>query len=582
MAPLRFEVWAPHADQVELVLAGQFFPMTSEGGGWFATETDADAGDDYGFALDGADPLPDPRSGWQPQGPHGLSRVVDHSSFKWTDDLWKGTPLASAIIYELHIGTFTAEGTFDAAIERLPYLTGLGVTAIELLPVAEFSGEHGWGYDGVDLFAPHHAYGEPDALKRLIDACHAQGLAVIMDVVYNHLGPSGNYLSRFGPYFTQRYATPWGEAVNFDGPGSAGVRAFVIENALMWLDDYHCDGLRLDAVHAILDGSALHILEELSMNVERLSSHLGRNLFLIAESDLNDPRVIQRREAGGYGMDAQWSDDFHHALHSCLTGETNGYYADFGDMEHLALALQEAFVYGGRYSPLRDRVHGRRPVGISGNRFLGYIQNHDQIGNRARGDRLSAIVPPDLLKVAAALVLTAPFIPMLFQGEEWGASSPFLYFTDHPDRDLGRAVSEGRKREFEAFGWDPDSIPDPQDPETFVRCKLDWSEPEREPHSDLLAWHRDLIRLRKALPDLTDGDLESVEAFFDEGQRSLVLQRGGVTVACNFSDAYVEVPAEGSDPLPPTMTSGEPPEWDGDALVLPPTSVSIWTPPGPA
>ena len=556
--------------------------MESEGGGWFAIETDATAGDDYGFSLDGADALPDPRSPWQPNGPHELSRVVDHSAFGWTDGLWKGSPLAGAVIYELHIGTFTAEGTFDAAIERLPYLRDLGITAVELMPVAEFSGEHGWGYDGVDLFAPHHAYGGPDGLKRLVDACHAQGIAVIMDVVYNHLGPSGNYLSRFGPYFTQRYATPWGEAINFDGPGSAGVRAFFIENALMWLDDYHCDGLRLDAVHAILDSSALHILEEIAMNVERLSNHLGRDLFLIAESDLNDPRIIQRREAGGYGMDAQWSDDFHHALHACITGETNGYYADFGEIEHLATALQEAFVYGGRYSPFRDRVHGRAPVGISGSRFLGYIQNHDQIGNRARGDRLSAIVPPDLLKVAAALVFTAPFVPMLFQGEEWGASTPFLYFTDHPDVELGRAVSEGRKREFEAFGWDPASIPDPQDRETFLRSKLDWDETEREPHSDMLDWYRQLIALRRALPELTDGDLAAVEVVFDEQQRALVLQRGGVTVACNFSDDAVEVPAEGSDAVPPTLTSGEQPEWDNGALLLPPTSVSIWIAPGPA
>jgi len=577
MTSQRFELWAPYAVQVELVLGGQFFPMPSEGGGWFAVEADADPGDGYGFSLDGADPLPDPRSAWQPNGPHELSRVVDHPAFQWSDGLWKGAPLAGAVIYELHIGTFTTEGTFDAAIERLPYLRDLGITAIELLPVAEFSGEHGWGYDGVDLFAPHHAYGGPDGLKRLVDACHAQGLAVIMDVVYNHLGPSGNYLSRFGPYFTQRYATPWGEAVNFDGPGSPGVRAFFIENALMWLDDYHCDGLRLDAVHAILDSSALHILEEIALNVERLSNHLGRDLFLIAESDLNDPRIIQRREAGGYGMDAQWSDDFHHALHACVTGETNGYYADFGDLEHLAIALQEAFVYAGRYSSFRDRVHGRQPVGISGSRFLGYIQNHDQIGNRATGDRLSAIVPSELLKVAAALVLTAPFVPMLFHGEEWGATAPFLYFTDHPDEDLGRAVSEGRKREFEAFGWDPASIPDPQSRETFMRSKLDWEEAQREPHSELLDWYRDLIRLRRSLPELSDGDLASVEVFFDEDQRALVMQRGSVTVACNFSDSEVEVPAEGSDPVPPAMSSGAEPVWENGALVLPPTSVSIWT-----
>ncbi|MFP5351276.1 MAG: malto-oligosyltrehalose trehalohydrolase, partial [Actinomycetota bacterium] len=508
-------------------------------------------------------------------GPHELSRFVDHERFAWTDGAWKGSPLASAIVYELHIGTFTQEGTFDAAVERLPHLLDLGITAVELLPVAEFSGDHGWGYDGVDLFAPHHAYGGPDGLKRLVDACHAQGLAVIMDVVYNHLGPAGNYLGSFGPYFTDRYATPWGQAVNFDGPGSAAARAFFIENALMWLDDYHCDGLRIDAVHAILDTSATHILEEIAINVERLENHLGRDLFLIAESDLNDPRLIQRREAGGYGLDAQWSDDFHHALHSVVTGETAGYYADFGSVGHLAMALEEAFVYAGRYSPFRDRVHGRAPTGIPGTRFLGYIQNHDQVGNRAKGERLSAMVPTELCKVAAAVVLTAPFVPMLFQGEEWGASTPFQYFTSHPDQDLGRAVSEGRKREFEAFGWDPDEIPDPQDPETFTRSKLKWDELERAPHSELLEWYRDLIALRKRMPELGDGDLAAVMTFFDEDQRALVIQRGGITVACNFSDSPAEVPAERGDRTELLMASGDKPQWSGEVLVLPPTSVSI-------
>ncbi|MDP9068922.1 MAG: malto-oligosyltrehalose trehalohydrolase [Actinomycetota bacterium] len=573
----RFEVWAPYAQRVELVLDGGRIPMSSTGGGWFEADADAAPGAHYGFSLDGGDPLPDPRSAWQPNGPHALSRVVDHSAFEWSDGGWRGSPLAAGVIYELHIGTFTDEGTFEAAIGRLPHLVDLGVTAVELLPVAEFSGDHGWGYDGVDLFAPHHAYGEPDDLKRLVDACHAHGLAVIMDVVYNHLGPSGNYLGQYGPYFTERYATPWGQAVNFDGAGSAAVRAFFIENALMWLDDYHCDGLRLDAVHAILDSSALHILEEIAINVERLANHLGRDLFTIAESDLNDPRVIQRREAGGYGMDAQWSDDFHHALHSVITGETNGYYSDFGNVEHLAIALEEAFVYGGRYSAYRDRVHGRKPVGIPGKRFLAYIQNHDQIGNRATGNRLSAIVPPDLLKVAAALVLTSPFVPMLFQGEEWGATTPFLYFTNHPDEELGRAVSEGRKREFEAFGWDPASIPDPQDPGSFRRSKLNWDEMNEWPHEEVLEWHRALIGLRREVPALGDGDLEAVVTAFDEDQRALVVQRGPVVIAANFSDSDIEVPVENGDALELLLSSSEETEWRDDALLLPPTSVAIWS-----
>ena len=572
-----FEVWAPKASAVDLVLGDRRVPMTAEGGGWCAVEADAEAGADYGFSLDGGDTLPDPRSPWQPEGPHGQSRVVDHDAFVWTDAGWKGAPLASAVVYELHVGTFTPEGTFEAAIDRLEHLVDLGVTAVELMPVAEFPGKHGWGYDGVSLFAPHHAYGGPEGLKRLVDACHARGLAVVMDVVYNHLGPDGNYLGSFGPYFTDRYSTPWGDAINFDDRGSAGVRAFFIENALMWLDDYHCDGLRIDAIHAILDTSAVHILEELAENVERLENHLGRDLFLIAESDLNDPRVIQRRETGGYGIDAQWSDDLHHALHSVITGETEGYYSDFGEMQHLATALQEGFVYGGRYSPFRDRVHGRSPAGIPGYRFLGYIQNHDQVGNRARGDRLSAIVPPDLLKVAAAVVLTAPFVPMIFQGEEWGAGTPFLYFTDHTDPELGRAVSEGRRREFEAFGWDPSEVPDPQDPSTFERSKLNWAEASQDPHAEILEWYRDLIALRKELPDLGDGRLDQVVTFFDEDQRALILQRGDVTVGCNFSDAYVEVPAERGSSTRQLLASSEDPGWDEGGLVLPPTSATIWT-----
>ena len=573
----RFEVWAPYAEAVELVMGERRLQMFDEGGGWHAAEVDADAGTDYGFSLDGGDVLPDPRSPWQPEGPHGPSRVIDHDAFPWTDSEWKGAPLASAVVYELHVGTFTPEGTFDAAIDRLGYLVDLGVTAVELMPVAEFPGEHGWGYDGVSLFAPHHAYGGPEGLKRLVDACHARGLAVILDVVYNHLGPDGNYLGSFGPYFTSRYSTPWGDAINFDDRGSAGVRAFVVENALMWLDDYHCDGLRIDAVHAILDTSALHILEELAENVERLANHLGRQLFLIAESDLNDPRLVQRREAGGYGLDAQWSDDLHHALHTVLTGETSGYYSDFGEVQHLATALQEAFVYAGRYSAFRDRVHGRAPAGIPGYRFLGYIQNHDQVGNRAAGERISALVPPDLLKVAAAVVFTAPFVPMIFQGEEWGAGTPFLYFTDHTDPELGRAVSDGRKREFEAFGWDPSEVPDPQESSTFERSKLDWQEPERQPHAETLDWYRSLIALRKELPDLGDGSLQGVVAFFDEDQRSLIVQRGDVTLGCNFSDAYVEVPAERGSSTRQLLASSEDPEWDENGLVLPPRSATIWT-----
>src|ERR1700722_13382288 len=422
--------------------------------GWWVVATALPIpGADYAFVIDGAEPpVPDPRSQSQPHGVHGRSRFVDHSAFPWTDSGWKAPALDSAIVYELHVGTFTAAATFDAAIDRLGYLKDLGVTHVELMPVAEFSGDRGWGYDGVDLFAPHHAYGGPDGLKRLVDACHARGLAVLIDVVYNHLGPSGNYLPRFGPYLTHRHSTPWGDAVNFDGRGSDEVRRLFCDNALMWLRDYHCDGLRIDAVHAIIDTSAIHFLEQLASEVAALERELGRRLVLIAESDLNDSRIVRARELGGYGIDAQWSDDFHHALHCVLTGERAGYYSDFGTIADLAKALRHAWVYDGRYSNHRGRPHGRSPAGLSGHHFLGYAQTHDQVGNRAKGERSSHLMSIARLKIGAAIVLCAPFIPMLFQGEEFGADTPFQYFTNHEEPELAKAVSEGRRKEFAAFG----------------------------------------------------------------------------------------------------------------------------------
>ncbi|MGZ3678250.1 MAG: malto-oligosyltrehalose trehalohydrolase, partial [Ktedonobacterales bacterium] len=458
-----FCVWAPNAHRVAVQTLGERVPMNAGERGWWRVEVaTATPGTDYQFVLDGGEALPDPRSQWQPHGVFGPSRVVDHSLFHWNDAGWQAPPLESALIYELHVGTFTPAGTFDAAIARLDHLKDLGVTHVELMPVNEFPGMRGWGYDGVDLSAPHSAYGGPDGLKRLVDACHARGLAVLLDVVYNHLGPSGNYLSRFGPYFTDRYHTPWGPAMNLDGAQSDEVRRFLCDNALIWLRDYHLDGLRLDAVHAFYDTSAIHLLEQLAEEVAELQSHLGRHLVLIAESDLNDPRVVRSREVGGYGLDAQWSDDFHHALHAVLTGEQSGYYADYGTLADLAHALEHAYVYDGRYSASRKRHHGRPTTSLPGHRFLGYMQTHDQVGNRARGERSSALLSPRRLKVAAALVLTAPFVPMLFQGEEWGATTPFQYFTDHQDANLARAVSEGRRNEFAAFGWNPDDVPDPQ------------------------------------------------------------------------------------------------------------------------
>ena len=538
-----FRVWAPLAADVQLLLDGSLVPMNSEQNGyWRGDCPDAAHGMDYAFVLDGGDPLPDPRSPWQPYGVHGRSRVLDHSIFQWRDAGWRPPMLSSAIVYELHIGTFTPDGTFDSAVARLEYLKQLGITHVELMPVAEFSGAWGWGYDGVDLFAPHHAYGGPDGLKRFVDACHVAGLAVLLDVVYNHLGPSGNYLSRFGPYFTTKYHTPWGPAVNLDGAGISEVRRFLCDNALMWLRDYHFDGLRIDAIHAFFDRSAVPFLEQLAGEVKRFEAHLGRSLVLIAESDLNDPRVVTATEAGGYGIDAQWSDDFHHALHSVLTGERAGYYQDFGALGDVARALENAFVFDGRHSVYRGRPHGRRPKGLPGWRFLGYLQTHDQVGNRAKGERSSRLMNVGRLKIGAAMVLCAPFIPMLFQGEEFGADTAFQYFTNHEEPELAKAVSEGRRKEFAAFGWKAADIPDPQDPETFARSKLNWTELEREPHASLLAWHKQLIALRRNNPAFTDGRLDRVEVRFSESEQWLTFRRGGYVIALNLSQETRTVP----------------------------------------
>lgn len=538
-----FEVWAPRAQALAVRIGGEDHPMQAAGGGWWKCRVEsAGPGTCYSFVVDGADPVPDPRSQFQPDGVHGPSCLVDHSAFQWTDASWQARPLSSAIIYELHVGTFTPGGTFASAIEQLDYLRDLGVTHVELMPVNQFSGERGWGYDGVDLFAPHRAYGTPDDLKRLVDACHATDLAVLLDVVYNHFGPDGNYLARFGPYFTQAYATPWGPAINLDHKHSHEVRRFFLDNAAYWLRNYHFDGLRLDAIHAYYDRSGVTFLENLSSEIDSLKASLGRHLVLIAESDLNDPRIVTCREAGGVGIDAQWSDDFHHALHSVLTGETTGYYEDFGSMRHLATALREGYVYAGNYSKHRARPHGRRDPHLSGHRLLGYSQNHDQAGNRATGDRLNHLVGRGRQKIAAALVLTAPFIPMLFQGEEFGASSPFQYFTNYEDELLGKSVSEGRRNEFAAFGWNPEQVPDPQDRATFERSKLRWEEIRSEPSAALLAWYRKLIAFRRSQPALTDGRLDRVEVTFDEPAGWFVMKRGPVEVACNLGRDCQAIP----------------------------------------
>ena len=566
-----FRVWAPNAGRVDLVLGARRVPMIAGDGGWWSAVSESGA--DYVFSLDGGPPRPDPRSPWQPEGPHGPSRRVDHGAFPWTDRGWQPPSFAQGLVYEMHVGTFSPEGTFEGAVRRLDHLVSLGVTHVELMPIAEWPGRRGWGYDGVDLFAPHHAYGGPEGLKRLVDACHRRGLAVLLDVVYNHLGPSGNYLGEFGPYFTSRHLTPWGAAVNLDDRGSEEVRRFFLDNAVHWMRDYHVDGLRLDAVHALHDESACHFLEELAGVTASLEGDLGRPLVLVAESDLNDPRLVRPPSLGGYGLHAQWSDDFHHALHAVLTGERSGYYEDFGALADVAKACRNAFVYDGRYSRHRGRRHGRKPEGLPGHAFLAYMQTHDQVGNRARGERSAALMSTGRLQIAAAAVMFSPFVPMLFQGEEWGARTPFPYFTDHPDPELGDAVREGRRREFAAFGWAPEDVPDPQAESTFALARLDWTEREREPHASLLAWHRDLARLRRETPALLDGDRGRVQVRFDEAARWIAIERGPVALAASLAGETLRLALPGERRV--RLASDARIRLEGGELVLPPDSVAI-------
>jgi maltooligosyltrehalose trehalohydrolase len=573
-----FKVWAPKAKIITLKLRHESVPMSGpDGQGWWKREVpNAVAGTDYAFAIDGDPmPYPDPRSQWQPHGVHGSSRIYDHSSFEWSDRHFRPPSLASGVIYELHIGTFTSAGTLDSAIGRLDYLVDLGVTHIELMPVASFAGDHGWGYDGVALFAVHEQYGGPDALKRFVNAAHRRGLAVLLDVVYNHFGPVGNYAGEFGPYILDSHRTPWGGAVNLEEGGSNQVRRFFCDNAQMWLRDFHLDGLRLDAVHAFVDRSAIHFLEQLAAEVEALARNLGRELVLIAESDLNDPRIVTPREAGGFGIDAQWSDDFHHALFAALDpNPKQGYYADFGELGHLAKALHETFVYDGIYSTYRDRIQGKPARGLSQHRFVGCIQNHDQIGNRAVGDRLREIVGFDRAKIAAAVVLMSPFVPLLFQGEEWAASSPFQYFADHDDSVTATMVSEGRKNEFRSFGWDPKTIPDPEARETFERSKLNWEELSEPGHAEMYRWYRELIRLRRSTPSLNDGEPGRTRVEWDEEEKWFIMTRGEVTLICNLGDRATDFEAPAGKPV--RLSSREGVAVSGNTLALPPDSVAIF------
>lgn len=540
-----FSVWAPFAKSVDLVTPERRVAMQSDARGYWRAEADASIGRRYQYAVDGGAPLPDPRSRWQPEGVHGASHVIDVDSLRRHHRPgFRAAPLSDAVIYELHIGTFTPVGTYAGAQAMLPHLVKLGITHVELMPIATFPGRHGWGYDGVDLYAPLPAYGSPEDLVRFVAACHDAGLGVLLDVVYNHLGPDGNYLGSYGPYFTDRVKTAWGEAVNYDGPNSDAVRCFVIDNALMWLRDYGFDGLRLDAVHAIFSFEATHILEELSAAVRRLGVELNRSFVLIAESDLNDPRLVHSAARGGYGLAAHWEDDFHHALHRFFTGETAGYYVDFHGLEDIAAALREGYVYQGQYSEYRRRRHGRPPRGIAPEQLVVCAQNHDQIGNRAQGERLSMLIGVAQLKAVAALTLLSPFVPLLFQGEEWGATTPFLYFTDHQDPTLGRLVAEGRAKEFSGFRW-AGEVPNPQELRTFERSKLDWSEMAEASHAELFDWHRRLIGLRSRKSHCDRSRRARVK--FDAAARWLQFQHAGILASLNLADEPRRVPLPAGD-----------------------------------
>jgi maltooligosyltrehalose trehalohydrolase len=560
---VNVEVWAPSASSVRVRVAepggidddGTWTSaLEQRTDGWFSAEVpEARPGRDYGFLLDDGDALlADPRSRRQPAGVHGPSRFVD-DRFPWTDHAWSGHPLPGAVFYELHVGTYTEAGTFAGVIDRLDHLVELGVTHVELLPVNAVDGRWNWGYDGVLWYAVNEAYGGPDGLKALVDACHARGLAVALDVVYNHLGPSGNVLPRFGPYLKSGRNT-WGDLVNLDGDDSGPVRRFIIDNALMWLSEFHVDALRLDAIHALVDGSDQHILAELSARVEELSVHLGRPLLLVGESDLNDPVVVRPRDEGGYGLDAQWDDDVHHALHALLTGERQGYYVDFGPLSVLATVLTHAFLHAGTYSTFRGRVHGK-PVDrerVPGYRFVAFLQDHDQVGNRAAGERLPELAAPGLAKVGAVLLLTSPFTPLLWMGEEWAASTRWPFFTDHSDPELAAATSRGRLEEFRQHGWDPAAMTDPQDPAAFEQARLDWGELDRTGHVDMLSLYRTLLALRRELPELADTRLDRVEVSVDEAAGLIIVHRGRVRVAANIGEHEQEVPLGRTDLLATT------------------------------
>jgi len=548
--------------------------LPEEQGYWFAEWEGNHPDARYFYRIDNRLERPDPASGYQPLGVHGPSQVVRHWMYPWKDSGWRGLALADLVIYELHVGTFTPEGTLSAIIPRLEALKDLGITAVELMPVATFPGEYNWGYDGVYPFAVQHGYGGPLGLKQLVNACHQAGLAVILDVVYNHLGPEGNYLRDFGPYFTAKYQTPWGEALNYDGPWSGEVRNYFIENALGWFENYHVDALRLDAIDRIFDQSAHPFLEELAERVREYSRENRQERILIVENDLNDPRVIRPRGQGGLGLDAAWCDDYHHALHSLATGERNGYYADFGGLEPLARSLREGYVYGNRYSAYRKRRHGGNSQDRSAGQFVVFSQNHDQVGNRMLGERLSRLVSFETLKLAAAAVLWSPFVPLLFMGEEFGEESPFLYFIDHGDPELVEAVRRGRRAEFREFQWQG-WPPDPADASTFLRSKLHWQERKIGRHQVLLRFYQQLIRQRKTCPPLRDLDNRRLEVKVFEREQRLELRRWSegqdAAIYFNFADNLEDCPAVLPEGLWHKLWASGERAWGGPGPLLPPT-----------
>jgi len=571
----RFLVWAPFTDRVEAHIVEsqeRILLLDKREQGYFEKVTGGvPAGSLYFYRLDGEKEYPDPTSRFQPRGVHGPSQVVS-PDFPWEDSHWPGLSLEKYIIYELHTGTFTPEGTFDAVIERLDTFKELGITSVELMPVTQFPGSRNWGYDGVYPFAVHDSYGEPEGLKRLVNTCHSMGMAVVLDVVYNHLGPEGNHLAEFGPYFTDRYQTPWGAALNFDGAYSDEVRRFFIENALYWITEFHIDALRLDALHAILDISAYTFLEELTASVQRQVEKLGRNIYLIGESAANDARLIRPREYGGYGLDAQWNDDFHHALHVMLTGEKKGYYQDFSTVGQLAKAFREGFIYSGEYSPYRRRRHGTSSKDIPAHRFVVFAQNHDHVGNRAGGERLSQLVSFESLKLAAGIVMLSPFLPLIFMGEEYGETAPFPYFVSHSDPSLIEAVRKGRREEFASFDWQCE-IPDPQDVATFLMAKINHGLRAEGWHKVLCDFYHKLIRLRKENAALACLSKNSMEVVGDESNKTICIRRwqkdSEVVIIYNLSDKEITAAFSLPGGMWQKLMDSADKKWQGNGSAIP-------------